>query len=147
MSSRRRAPLGVKVIVALGVLGSGLALLGGLVLLGLSGQAAQGGGIVAGLGLLVIVLSLAQFVVLYGLLKLTSWGYKWAMGLYGLSILLNLYSVVTGSIGSLFPLLVQGIIVLYLYSRRDLFVGRDRGPAEETPTNTAGGTRRRRGRR
>lgn len=117
-----RAPLGVKIVTALGAIGSLLALLGGVALVGLSGQAAGGAsGLIAGLGLLVLVLAVAQLVALYGLINLTSWGYTWTMGLYGLSIVLNLVSIASGAGNQVVALLVNLVIVGYLYSVRDVF--------------------------
>lgn len=145
MSARRSAPLGVKVVAALGVIGSVLGLLAGVVLLGASGQAPQAGTLIAGVGLVVILLSGVQLVALYGLLKLTSWGYKWTMALYGLSIAINLLGVASGAASQLVAVVIQLAIVAYLYSVRDVFVGSNR-PISDTRGDTAA-TRQRRSRR
>ena len=61
------------------------------------------------------MLVVGKGVVLYGLWTLQYWGYKWALIFYGLSALLDLVSL------SIFALIIDVIIVVYLLSKADHF--------------------------
>jgi uncharacterized membrane protein (DUF2068 family) len=101
-------PTGVTILAVLAAIGGVLALLGGLGLLALGGV-----GLIAGLILLVsAALSLA---FAYGAWTLKPWGWLLGMISYGLSLVSNVLSVLTGSatIGGVALSVIIAIIVLY----------------------------------
>lgn len=106
--SKPSTPLGIKILVVFGLFGALMSLLGGLGLL------AQGGiGIV--LGLLVLVLGVAQGVVMFALLQLAPWSWYAAVALYALSALANLLQ------GQLLATLISLGIAAYVFAQKDLF--------------------------
>ncbi|WP_435101685.1 hypothetical protein [Halarchaeum sp. P4] len=108
-TSNRSAPLGVKIICALGALGVLVGVVGSFGLL------ASGSGLGVVLGLVTLGLSVGQAVVIVGLLNVQPWAWTWAMVLYGLSAVLDLLTV------DLFALLVTLVIIAYLASVRDVY--------------------------
>jgi hypothetical protein len=73
------------------------------------------GGFIGILGAMLIVLGIANFVVAWGLLK--GKGRAWIVTIIIniISSVLNIVSIVAGSIGSIGGLIINGIIIYYLY--------------------------------
>ena len=70
-------------------------------------------GIAFGIGLLVI--SIASFVVAYGLLKGLGWAWTVTVVLSIISVVFNVISVATGNIAAIISIIISGIILYYLY--------------------------------
>ena len=73
------------------------------------------GGFIGLLGATLIVLGIADFVVAWGLLKGKSWAWIVTIIINIISAVLNIISIVAGSIGSIWGLIINGIIIYYLY--------------------------------
>ena len=107
-SRSRNRPLGVTILCVLGSIGVVFSVIGSLGLMGRPGPGPI-------LGLLALVLTVGQAVVLVGLWNLQQWGYKWSLVFYGLSAVLSLVTFEPLS------LLFDVIIVVYLLSKADHF--------------------------
>lgn len=105
---RRRRPLGITLLCVLASLGVVVGFLGSLGLM-----AAGGPGPV--LGLLVLGLTVARAVVIYGLWTLQYWGYKWSIIVYGFGAVLDLFR------GQLLGVLISILIVVYLLTKAEYF--------------------------
>jgi uncharacterized membrane protein HdeD (DUF308 family) len=68
---------------------------------------------VTGVGLL--ILGIAYFVMAYGLLKAKGWAWTITVLLSCIGIALGFVSVATGHIGSIFSIVINGIILYYIY--------------------------------
>jgi uncharacterized membrane protein (DUF2068 family) len=73
------------------------------------------GGFIGILGAMLIVLGIANFVVAWGLLKGKGWAWIVTIIINIISSVLNIVSIVAGSIGSIGGLIINGIIIYYLY--------------------------------
>lgn len=73
------------------------------------------GGFIGILGATLIVLGIADFVVAWGLLKGKGWAWIVTIIINIISAVLNIISIVAGSIGSIWGLIINGIIIYYLY--------------------------------
>ena len=73
------------------------------------------GGFIGILGATLIVLGIADFVVAWGLLKGKGWAWIVTIIINIISAVLNMISIVAGSIGSIWGLIINGIIIYYLY--------------------------------
>jgi hypothetical protein len=77
-------------------------------------QSLLGGiGIAFGIGLLAI--SIASFVVAYGLLKGLGWAWTVTVVLSIISIVFNVISIATGNIAAIISIIISGTILYYLY--------------------------------
>jgi Predicted membrane protein (DUF2127) len=105
----RQRPIGVTIIAILAILG-GIAFiasgLGTLILIPLIG-------IFIGSGLL--ILGLAYFLMAYGLWKGKSWAWILTLILSGIGIIVGIGSIVVGNIGSIFHIIINAIVIFYLY--------------------------------
>jgi len=63
--------------------------------------------------------------------------------LYAVSIVTDLIVVPTGNAGALLQALITGVIVLYLYSVREVFGTSDRAIPDDPAASAMGHTRRR----
>jgi hypothetical protein len=112
-------PLGVTLICLLGFLGSILGILGGIGVsllggaLGFSGL--TGSGILGIIGIITLLISVASLVGFYWVWNMKKLGWTVIMVLEAINILLL---VVSGSYGSL---LIPGVVVIYLWMKKDLF--------------------------
>lgn len=104
----RKTPLGLKIIVVLGLFS---ALLSGLGALGIMGRG--GFGFVLGLGLLAFIA--IRVIILFGLISLSPWAWTAGVALYTLAAVVDLLRV--DVLGMLIALLIAG----YIYSQKDLF--------------------------
>lgn len=73
------------------------------------------GGFIGILGGMLIVLGLSSFVVAWGLLKGKAWAWIVTIIITIISVVLNVISIVAGSIESIVGLIINGIIIYYLY--------------------------------
>ena len=113
------APIGIKVVRAVGGLFGGISLLIGIRLLGL----------VPPLGVVVIGLSLGQLAVLYGLWTLRTWSWGVALLLFGLGVLADLFRAVTGNRTSLAGVVVEPLAMAYIYSNHERYLPGESGSA------------------
>lgn len=98
-------PLGVTILCVLAGLGALLGLFGSVVILGASPL----------LGLFTLAVSMGQLAAVIGLWGLRTWGWSLGVALYVISGLIDL--VTADPLG----VVISGIIVLYLFSKRPLF--------------------------
>lgn len=104
--SNRNVPLGIYVIVLLGGITSVLGFIPIFAIM------AQGPFV---LGLLLLVLNVAQLAVLVGLVRLRSWAFIWTLILYGLSALTSLFRA------DILGFLIALLIIAYLFSKAEYF--------------------------
>ena len=103
------APLGVKIIAALGILGGIIGLFGSF------GFAMFGGLAGVVLGLFFAAFSVGVIVVNASLLSLKRWAWKAAIALNGLGAVLDLFTL------DVLGLVISLVILAYLYSREEYF--------------------------
>jgi hypothetical protein len=72
-------------------------------------------GLSAGIGATLLALGIAYFVMAYGLLKGKGWAWTITVVLSCIGIALGFVSIVTGHIGSIFSVVVNGLILYYIY--------------------------------
>jgi len=105
----KQRPIGVTIIALLAILG-GIAFLGSgigtLILIPLMG-------IFIGSGL--FILGLAYFLMAYGLWKARSWAWTLTLILSGIGIIVGIGSIIVGNIGSIFHIIINAIVIYYLY--------------------------------
>ncbi len=109
---QRNRPLGVTII-------SILAILGGIGFL-FSGFAAFAliplGGITVGIiGGVSVIIGLAYFAMAYGLWKGKRWAWRITLILSIIGIILGIGSIAVGNVGALFQILINAIVIYYLY--------------------------------
>lgn len=73
------------------------------------------GGFMGVFGGVFIVIGIASFVVAWGLLKGKVWAWIVTIIITIISIVLNIISIIAGSIESIVGLIINGIIIYYLY--------------------------------
>jgi hypothetical protein len=104
----KQRPIGVTIIAVLAILG-GIAFLAsglGTLLIPLIG-------IFIGSGL--FILGLAYFLMAYGLWNGKSWAWTLTLILSGIGIIVGIGSIVVGNIGSIFHIIINVIVIYYLY--------------------------------
>lgn len=109
-TTSRQTPLGLKIIVVLGLIGALFSAFGSLGMLGR-------GGVWTVVALVSLVFVAIRVVILFGLISLSPWAWKAGVALYGLAAVVDLLSA--NVLGLLISLLVAG----YIYSQKDLFRG------------------------
>jgi hypothetical protein len=87
------------------------------------------GGFLGVIGGMLIVIGIASFVVAWGLLTGKGWAWIVTIIIVIISIILNIILIVSGSFESVIGLIIDGIIIYYLYrpSVKSYF-GRVKGP-------------------
>ncbi|MBA3750818.1 MAG: hypothetical protein H0X03_08035 [Nitrosopumilus sp.] len=106
---QRNRPLGVTIIAILAVIGgigsllSGFAVMALIPLLGLI------------LGGILVIIGLAYFVMAYGLWKGLKWAWAITLILSAIGIIVGLGSIVVGNVGAIFHVIVNAIVIYYLY--------------------------------
>lgn len=106
---QRYRPLGVTIIAILlaiagvGSLLSGLTILALIPILGI---------ILAGI---FFIIGIAYFAVAYGLWSGLDWAWILTLILCGIAIIVGVGSIVIGHVGSLFLIIINGIVIYYLY--------------------------------
>jgi uncharacterized membrane protein (DUF2068 family) len=103
METSKHRPLGVTIIAVLAVI-SGVAY-------GASGAVL----LVVGIGFALIAISIAYFVMAYGLWNGKRWAWTITLILSGIGIILSIASVAAGSVGAVFNIIINGVIIYYLY--------------------------------
>ena len=106
---QRNRPLGVTIIAILAVIGGIGSVLSGFAIMAIIPFL----GIIFG-GLLIII-GLAYFVVAYGLWKGLNWAWNITLIVSVIGIIVGLGSIVVGNIGALFHLIVNVVVIYYLY--------------------------------
>jgi hypothetical protein len=106
---QRNRPLGVTIIAILAVLGGIGSFLSGLTVLAIIPIL----GIIFG-GILIII-GLAYFAVAYGLWKGLRWAWILTLIVSVIGIIVGLGSIVVGNVDSLFHVIVNAIVIYYLY--------------------------------
>jgi uncharacterized membrane protein HdeD (DUF308 family) len=66
-------------------------------------------------GAAILILGIAYFVMAYGLLKAKGWAWTITVVLSCIGIALGFVSIVTGHIGSIFSVVINGLILYYIY--------------------------------
>jgi hypothetical protein len=102
---QRNRPLGVTIIAILVVIGGIGSLLGGSVVIML----------IPLLGIILVIIGLAYFAVAYGLWKGLNWAWSITLIVSVIGIVVGLGSLVVGNIGSLFQVIINAIVIYYLY--------------------------------
>ena len=102
-------PFGVTIIAILLAIGGIGSLLSGLTVLA----------VIPILGILLagvfFIIGLAYFAVAYGLWIGASWAWIITLILCGIAIIVGIGSIVVGHFGSLFLIIINGIVIYYLY--------------------------------
>lgn len=87
------------------------------------------GGFMGVIGGMLIAIGIASFVVAWGLLRGKVWAWIVTIIITIISIVLNIISIIAGSNESIIGLIINGIIVYYLYRPSvKSFFGRIKGP-------------------
>jgi uncharacterized membrane protein (DUF2068 family) len=108
-------PLGVTIIAILTIIGGIGFLISGITAVGVAPFLPDLGILSAAIGAVLIALGIAYFVMAYGLWKGKGWAWTITLVLSFIGIVLGIASIVTGNIGALFHLIINIIVVYYLY--------------------------------
>ncbi len=73
------------------------------------------GGIGIAIGVVLLAIAIASFVVAYGLLKGLGWAWTVSVILSIISIVFNAISIATGNLSAIISIIINGIILYYLY--------------------------------
>ncbi len=73
------------------------------------------GGIGIAIGAVLLAIAIASFFVAYGLLKGLGWAWTVTIVLSIISIVFNAISIATGNISAVISIIINGIILYYLY--------------------------------
>lgn len=107
-SANKSAPLGVKIICVLGVIGAIMLFFASFFMMG-------AGGPFIGFGLLFMLLALLHLVVVYGLWTVEPWGWTWGMVVFAFGAVMDVFQ------GQIFGLLISIVLIVYLYSKKDYY--------------------------
>jgi lysylphosphatidylglycerol synthetase-like protein (DUF2156 family) len=98
-------PLGVTIIAILAILGGIGSLVGGIALVA----------IIPILGAALIIIGLAYFGVAYGLWKGLKWAWIITLIVTIIAFISGLGSIIVGNVGAVIPVIINGIIIYYLF--------------------------------
>ena len=98
-------PLGVTIIAILAILGGIGSLVGGIFLVA----------IIPILGAVLIIIGLAYFGVAYGLWKGLKWAWIITLIVTVIAFISGLGSIIVGNVGAVIPVIINGIIIYYLF--------------------------------
>ena len=73
------------------------------------------GGFAVASGAVMLALGIASLIIAYGLFKGRGWAWTAAVVLSIIGIVMSVVSIVTGNFGSIVSLIIDGIIIYYLY--------------------------------
>lgn len=73
------------------------------------------GGIAIASGAIMLAIGIASLVIAYGLFKGRPWAWTAAVVLSIIGIVMSVVSIVTGNFGSIVSLIINGVIIYYLY--------------------------------
>ncbi len=111
-------PIGIMVIAVLATIGAAIGLLTGFQYLQYADYFGVSSDTVRGIGLIIVLVSLAWIAVAWGLWKVRSWAWMAAGGVAGLSLGLQVLALVSGgggdAIGALIQIVTNGAILYYL---------------------------------
>jgi uncharacterized membrane protein (DUF2068 family) len=68
-------------------------------------------------GIILLALGIAALFIAYGLIKARGWAWTAAVVLSIVVVIMSVVSIVTGNIGSIISLAINGVILYYLYRR------------------------------
>ena len=115
----KHRPFGVTLIAVLTIIGGIAFLASGITAVTvapfLSGTQTLLVGLSAGAGAAFLALGIAYFVMAYGLLKGKRWARTITLVLSSIGIALGFVSIVTGHIGAVFGIIINAVIVYYIY--------------------------------
>jgi hypothetical protein len=120
---QKHRPLGVTIIAILTIIGGIAFLSSGITAVTvapfLSGTGTNNTSMLAGLsavtGAALLTLGLAYFVMAFGLLKGKGWAWSLTVVLSCIGIALGFVSIVTGNIGAIFNVVINAVILYYIY--------------------------------
>ena len=79
----------------------------------------------SGIGIALIALGLAYFVMAYGLWKGKGWAWSITVVLSFIGIALGVVSIATGNVGAIFHTIINAVVLYYLYRRHvKMFFGK-----------------------
>ena len=113
-SATRTAPIGIKIVCVFTLLGSILGLFASVGLIGY-------GGIVSAIGAVLFVIALLYLPIVVGLWTLQSWAWTAYIVVGVLGLVVESVSLFLGDGSAMLSIAIQGIILLYVYSRRPLY--------------------------
>jgi uncharacterized membrane protein HdeD (DUF308 family) len=103
MESQKNRPLGVTIIAVLIAISGIIFLASGAVLL------------LIGIGIIFLALGVAYLVMAYGLWNGKRWAWTITLILSGIGIILGVISIAAGNIGSIVSIIIQAVVIYYLY--------------------------------
>jgi uncharacterized membrane protein (DUF2068 family) len=112
---QKHRPLGVTIIAILTIIGGIGFLASGIAAVVAAPFLSDMEGLSAGIGAALMALGIAYFVMAYGLWKGKGWAWTITLVLSFIGIVLGIISIVTGNIGAVFHLIINIIVVYYLY--------------------------------
>ncbi|SIQ79933.1 hypothetical protein SAMN05421858_0440 [Haladaptatus litoreus] len=113
-SRKQSAPLGIKILAILAAIFAVFGILGGF-----GTMASSPFGII--FGPFSILLSVAQLVVAWGLLTLKPWAWTLTLIVFGIDLLVACLNLLLGNFGAIFGIVVSGLLLAYVYSKRDYY--------------------------
>ena len=112
---QKHRPIGVTIIAILTIIGGIGFLASGIAAVVAAPFLSDMEGLSAGIGAALIALGIAYFVMAYGLWKGKGWAWTITIILSFIGIALGFASIVVGNIGAIFHLIINIIVVYYLY--------------------------------
>ena len=112
---QKHRPLGVTIIAILTIIGGIGFLASGIAAVVAAPFLSDMEGLSAGIGAALIALGIAYFVMAYGLWKGKGWAWTITLVLSFIGIAFGIASIITGNIGAVFHLIINIIVVYYLY--------------------------------
>jgi uncharacterized membrane protein (DUF2068 family) len=77
--------------------------------------------IVGAIGVILVILGVLTALISYGLWKMKRWGWIVGMIMLGIGVLTDLGSAVVSPVPSTISIVVEGVILYYLWTNRELF--------------------------
>lgn len=119
MFPSKKVPTGIKIICVLELIVL-LPIVAGLMeYLGETGLALSDVGVLGAIAITIVGLRLLGVL---GLLTMQSWGYKIAMGMYGLALFFGFTLLFVEPASGIAALLVYGVLAIYVHSKKRLYV-------------------------
>jgi uncharacterized membrane protein HdeD (DUF308 family) len=112
----KHRPFGVTILAILAIIGGIAFLANGVTAVSLTViPQTLLGGLSVGTGVALLALGIAYFVMAYGLLKGKGWAWTITVLLSYIGIALGLVSIVTGHVGAIFNVIINALILYYIY--------------------------------
>lgn len=120
MQTGRRRPLGVTIVAILMIVNGIILMAGGAFGVSTAGiLGAEVGGLLVGgimaISSVVIALGIASLVIAWGLITGKGWAWVVTVILSIISIIMSIISIVAGNFGSIISLIINGVILYYMY--------------------------------